>query len=485
MTRSPHPPATDWWPVTSSDTDTLVDHAATVRRSFLGDRAALADIASDCVSAQGGGPASRTAAARLGDPATVVACGQQPAYGAGPAFNLIKIAQAISLARRLEAAGQPAVPVYWSAGEDHDQGEADHCDLLDRRGRPSRLRLGFQRPGASLRHQPMGEAGQAVLAALAEGDGPRLGADWLTGTVARLPDDLAGWCTHLLQELWNDSGLVVLPAHRLRPLWRQRWSVIIADWPATALAERVDALAQAGLPTGLGELAEPPVFADWPVGRRPLTPTEASTLLAEDPDRLSPGAGLRPLLQQLALPVVAYCAGPGEVAYHRQLAPLYDHFTVTPPALLRRWRLRWLPGWWRRAVSAWGLEPTDFDDPGHIPDSPTQADPALADSLQTLELAINRLPDASNIADDRRRLSTGSRRLQNELQRLRRNLTNGRRRRAGHRPLGELHAWLHPRGRPQERVLSTIQLLYHLGPGLTRSLLNDGNQELVSERPVD
>jgi bacillithiol biosynthesis cysteine-adding enzyme BshC len=62
---------------------------------------------------------------------------------------------------------------------------------------------------------------------------------------------------------------------------------------------------------------------------RTFSPGELKELLRDNPGHFSPGAALRPILQDDLLPVAAYVAGPAEVAYFAQIGPLYDHFHIT------------------------------------------------------------------------------------------------------------------------------------------------------------
>jgi len=69
---------------------------------------------------------------------------------------------------------------------------------------------------------------------------------------------------------------------------------------------------------------------------RILEGTELLDLLVSDPGSFSPNAALRPLVQDAALPTVAYIGGPSEVLYHAQLRGLYDRFRVFRPAVIPR-----------------------------------------------------------------------------------------------------------------------------------------------------
>ncbi|HSD67774.1 MAG TPA: bacillithiol biosynthesis BshC, partial [Vicinamibacteria bacterium] len=67
----------------------------------------------------------------------------------------------------------------------------------------------------------------------------------------------------------------------------------------------------------------------WPV-------EEALGRLEDDPVAWSPGALLRPLVQDHLLPTAAYVGGPAEIAYHAQITPSYAHLGIPRPALLPR-----------------------------------------------------------------------------------------------------------------------------------------------------
>src|SRR6516225_1998059 len=69
---------------------------------------------------------------KLAAGATAVITGQQATLFAGPNYTILKAATAIKLAKALDAAGVPAVPVFWVAAEDHDYQEIQSATVLDR-----------------------------------------------------------------------------------------------------------------------------------------------------------------------------------------------------------------------------------------------------------------------------------------------------------------------------------------------------------------
>ncbi|MDL2345945.1 bacillithiol biosynthesis BshC, partial [Deinococcus sp. MIMF12] len=83
-------------------------------------------------------------------------------------------------------------------------------------------------------------------------------------------------------------------------------------------------------------------------GRRFATETREYTredlldLLAADPSRLTPAAGLRPVVQDALLPTLAFVVGPGEIAYGAQLGGVYGLHGLRQPLLWPRLSVTWL-----------------------------------------------------------------------------------------------------------------------------------------------
>jgi len=124
-------------------------------------------------------------AQRLSDPAArVVVTGQQPGLLGGPLYCLAKMLAAARWAAALEAAGEPAVAVFWVATEDHDWAEAAQTAVLAPDG-PRAFDLGPDpEPLAPLGMRTLGPMVEEVLRGIAAAMPGDLYAEWL-GTVAR------------------------------------------------------------------------------------------------------------------------------------------------------------------------------------------------------------------------------------------------------------------------------------------------------------
>jgi len=455
---------TGWFAAGWRSVDELARHADEDHRSV--DRGTLAAILARSLAERQAPAAARAAADRLGGDALAVITGQQPAHGLGPLYTLVKVAHAIAIARGLSALGVPSVAVYWCGSEDHDLGEAGHADLLQRDGDIQRLHRDFDRLGASLRFQDAGTGFAELTRALQALELGHLGRDWWQQHAPQRGEPLGRWTCRVLESLFAADGLVCVEAHQLRPLFVGALERALEAWPEAALAARADELRARGFAPSLGPLASPPLFLDDADGRRPITADQAAPVLATDPTRLSPGAGLRPILQQAALPGIAYVAGPGELAYHAQLAPLYPALRVAPPRLVPRISATLIAPHVARGLERWGCTVADL-----APGRPLPTPAIGADHRELLAELDRALGALAGRAPGDRCIAAAVARLRRERDRLHASLERGARAAAGRIAPGQLRAWLYPHGRPQDRSFAGAQALWCWGPGLARELV--------------
>ncbi len=392
-----------------------------------------------------------------------IVTGQQPAVGGGPLYALVKTAHAIAVARSL---GAHAVPVFWCASEDHDLGEAGHADLIARDGSLRRFSGTLGDGRASLRFRPAALWWDALIGHCAQHLGPGVGRAWLEQHQPRADENMGAWTCRLLSALFDAHALVCVEGHDLRPLWRTTLERALVAWPTESLAELRQRLLAEGAADAFGPLDQAPLFADRPTGRTAVETGEARALLANDATVLSPGAALRPILQQAALPAAVYVGGPGELAYHRFIMPLYAALGVPAPQLIPRCSLTLVPSWVQRGCQRWQVTPEAIA--GQAPALPSTSSSLLAPldaALRTLESEA--LPDSH-----RRRLHAGIARLRRERAHMAASLARGDRQVAERPAWGALQGWLHPRGERQERTLSLFQAVWQFGPGIADRLVD-------------
>ncbi len=340
------------------DPDALL--AAVRRTDWPNDRAALAETLEANLARLEAPEAARVNARRLGEEGGfAVVAGHQPALFGGPLFLLWKIAGVLRIAADLTArAGGELqfVPVFWNATEDHNAAEFARVLLLDREHDIQRLRIeADDRPRIAAAWPAT--AAEAVLAEVEE---LLPETEFMPGLLATIRESMAGSLgqmqTRLLLRWFGRSGLVVLEPGWLRP---QAAPVL-----RRALLEADEARARIAAETGAmeGEGYTPPLPVP-PEGRtlvyhvhddeRHRLRTEGEDFVSEEcglhhdradlleeldaaPDHFSPSAALRPVVQARILPVAAYVAGGGELAYHRQLPGLFDLFGAAMPPIIPR-----------------------------------------------------------------------------------------------------------------------------------------------------
>ncbi len=398
---------------------------------------------------------------QLADPASVVVVtGQQPAVGGGPMYSLVKLAHAIVIAKRLADEGVPALAWFWCASEDHDLGEANHADLVLRDGSIARVSADLGPGRAALRWRPAALWWDQLVARCRAQLGTGLGSRWLIERAPHGDEGMGAWTCRLIRDLCAGEPVVACEAHLLRPLWAQRLNAACAAWPAAELVARQRELLHYGHADPFGPLPRAPLFHDTSAGRVPvLAPGDLPT------DTLSPGAALRPVLQQLALPAAAAVLGTGELAYHAALGPAYAALGAQRPQLITRCSLTLLPQWAERAAQRLGLSPDALAD-GASPEPSPPHDPR-SDRLTAVAHAIDKLGDATD-----RRIVGAQVRLRRELDRLARSLARGARLAAGLPSPGSISGLLRPRGKRQERTLSLFQAVWQHGPGLMANLVH-------------
>ncbi len=297
--------------------------------------------------------AAADALARPG--ALCVVTGQQPGLLLGPLFTLHKAWTAVALARRLEArTGRRTVPVFWSAGDDSDFAEIASAVLPESTGKLARFALGGGDLPAGGMVGELGTDGSARVLADAE---PLL-REWPGGgalrTLAARALERAGDHGELaaawLYALLPDTGLVVVDGrraelrHAAAPLF-ERYAASRAA-VGEAVRETGRRLEAAGYRARITDPSTDQALFDARDGRRlPFAGDDAA--LAERartaPGTLSPNVLLRPLVQDTVFPNVATIAGPGEVAYHAQLAGAYARLGVGMPVLFPRFEATWVP----------------------------------------------------------------------------------------------------------------------------------------------
>jgi len=292
--------------------------------------------------------------------AVAVVTGQQVGLLGGPALTLGKALSAVAWSRRLTAQGIPAVPVFWMASHDHDLAEV--C-TVQRLGAPPLVLETSLASGTSVGRRALG-AGidplvHAWLAAL-----PTVPSTSLRRAIEDAYAEDASFAqafARLLAHATRGLGLVILDPDD-RALASLARDVIARELFGPVRSPGVLALARARLERA-GEREVVPTDRDllqlfWAdehrirrrlrLGATGVETTDGRALATADlvqclelvPERLTPAALLRPIIQDAILPTIAYVAGPTERRYLAQTDELYAWAEVPQARVVLRGSMR-------------------------------------------------------------------------------------------------------------------------------------------------
>jgi bacillithiol synthase len=424
-------------------------------------------------------PAAAAAAwSPLRDPtARVVVTGQQPGCAGGALLVLYKAATAVEVARRTSAAtGRPVVPVFWNATDDEDFEEIARIAWPSGTGGLDFLELprAGRRAGGWVGDLPAAgdqAAAEHMLAAL---DAPRRAA--LATCLPATAMDHGDWVGELLARVFPELAILDARSAALRRAAAPLFARYLAQRQAApgvlhAAAEHVRA---AGF--------SPVLASDSAARALYLTPQRHRQKLADDfrpleealrlhPEHVSPSVVLRPLLQDIVLPVIAQVVGPAELAYLMELRGLRTLLGVPEPVLVLRASCTLMePASWA-ATQALGILARELvREPEQALQRVAQTSTPRADlaaAFAGLDAALLRLaPEAGARDRATRRLASIRDELAGELDsRARAALV------ASHPELAPLPALLRPRGRPQERLIAGTWALATWGANSREVLL--------------
>lgn len=279
--------------------------------------------------------------------AVVVLAGQQPGLVGGALLVAHKAATAVALARRLQlVTDRPVVPVFLLATQDHDTSEIDHLDLID----DATSILVRLRCRVRPRHEQFSRARwdradldrvYAHLSSICTSLNifESASSPGVSGAEEGIP--IADPVRDLLLRAFGPLGLRVVDAHRLGPRVPGILNRALdeAESSRSILASGARALAALNLVPAFDPADVRPLVLESRNGRRQrLRPDDldAARRLRDHPDDFSPHAALRPIVQALALPVVAQVCGPSELLYLAQARALHEQFDAWAPLLVPR-----------------------------------------------------------------------------------------------------------------------------------------------------
>lgn len=436
--------------------------------------------------------------------AVLVVAGQQPAFLGGPLYDVCKALHAIRLARALaEAWGCAVVPAFWNHADDHDVAEVHHLWIQT----PSlELRkLGLR--GASSGKRPLSriiyDEERHALRATAE----LLRSDLFVAPgreqeldlfLPRDGESFSNAFTRLLLHLFGRHGLVVIEPDWIRPVLSRHLAELVVLDVRGELERGAASLAARGLPVAIDPTQAALVFHLRQEERHALrsveggfrfdeepgsrTATELAAEIVQAPAEYAPGGLLRPLVQDLALPVCAYVGGWGELGYHAQIAGLRRRAGAPSTPFVPRLSVTLVDPETRAACEKLGVSVEDvLRAGGHLGETadPAQETPAVVAKLRSV--GVRATEDLAALRDELAQLDRGlAAQIRRTAQRIEEALETlaGKAERVhanasgrGRHHLRRLNQGLVPRGEPQERVRGAVEFVPRFGTGWLDELL--------------
>lgn len=301
---------------------------------------------------------------RLRNPKTVaILTGQQVGLFSGSLYTIYKTASAIALAKRYkhEFPDYDFVPIFWLEAEDHDYDEVSSVTILvgnetktlcyDEKNYAERKMLGRTRFSEGI--EPFVNE---VLSLLPTSDFKEELASLIQTSYKQGETFLTAFAK-FMGALFKDDGLVFLSSDdaKFKSLVKDVFIKEFETFPKNS----EEVIAQSARLEDEGYEAQAkvkPINFYWidEQGKRwrleasnekyfqlkPSREEVLKTVLMETvynaPEKLSPNVILRPIVQDKALPTLAYVAGPSEVAYWAQLKRAYQFFNVNMPLVVPR-----------------------------------------------------------------------------------------------------------------------------------------------------
>ena len=321
------------WPITPAG---WTSAAQAVRGRFDGD-AWLTQLAPAL-----GETATLPALTRAAASGIVVTTGQQAGLFGGHMLTLVKALSARALADSIErATGMPCATIFWAATDDADFVEAASVKIPGT-GQATTLAL-TQAPPAGT---PMSKAPIAGIAPLLAAMAACAGSsgDLATESLRRIYRDgvtIGDAYLAFMRELLAPWGIAVLDASHPAVLQAGRVTLLESLAKAAEIERSLDAWNEALGRAGFKAQVESVpglslVFANEQGIKRRVPVSEAAAIATGDTP-LSPNVLLRPIIEVAILPTVAYAAGPGEIAYFAQIAPIATALKVPRPIAVPRW----------------------------------------------------------------------------------------------------------------------------------------------------
>ncbi|TDL89732.1 bacillithiol biosynthesis cysteine-adding enzyme BshC [Vibrio vulnificus] len=334
-----------------------------MNRSFLRDE--LSDYIQQYMSRLSFSEAVKGNIGRLRrDDSVVVIGGQQAGLLSGPLYTIHKVISIIKLAEEQEKKlGQPVIPVFWIAGEDHDLAEVNHVYVM-KNGKPDKKTYPSYQPYKTMVSDVELETEKAEkwLEEIIETYGETEFTNKLLidmKEIIKRSHTFVDFFAELIHEWFNEYGLLLVDAGDpdLRRIEKVYFESMVNE--SGRIAEVVEEQQSFMHAKGYAKMIEmdkraanlfyyDPEKKDRCLlerveggfsgknGEVSFTGEELLQIAKNHPERLSNNVITRPLMQEMLFPVLAFVSGPGEIAYWAELKKVFELFSMKMPPIIPR-----------------------------------------------------------------------------------------------------------------------------------------------------
>lgn len=310
---------------------------------------------------------------KLKEPNSVVVIGgQQAGILTGPLYSIHKIISILKLAEQKEKElGVPVVPVFWIAGEDHDFQEVNHVNVpiqkkVDKWTYPEKVWQKKMVSDIQLDKELCLSWVKNVIETFGETEHTNALLEFAQEQILK-STTFVDFFAHIVMELFKEDGLLIVDSGNadFRQLQKEflKQQIDQHDAITFSLLEQQKEISKAGFPLAIeaSEHSANLFYYDSKRQERILleydrelerfvgksgavsfSEHELVELVNENPACLSNNVVTRPLMQEWLFPVIAFIAGPGEIAYWAELKLVFEHFNIKMPPIVPRLNITFL-----------------------------------------------------------------------------------------------------------------------------------------------
>ena len=493
----------EFYPSAVANHDDLVKRVPEVLSNYTTDRNKLGDILRRQNTAFGAGAETLANIERLrAADCVAVLTGQQAGLFTGPLYTIYKALTAIRSAACLTQAGINAVPVFWTATEDHDFEEISAAFAVATDGSLVEAKIGLsesedEKPVGDI---PLDASIETVLndwmSVLPASESKKEIEELLRDAYTTGSTIGEAFCK-LIAKLFARFGLIVFDPldkeakNLCSPIYRA--AVERGDEIVRQLLARSERLEAAGYHSQvLIEKEYVPLFWHDGEGKRrslkqiddgvyrvngtsqKITTEQLLNAAGGEPQRLSPGVMLRPVVQDFLFPTICYFGGGAEIAYFAQTSEVYHILERPVTPILHRQGFTIVEPKHSRTMEKYNLTLNDLFAGlekllprivDRVIDAKTPA--VFADAEEKINTELNRLDGqlssidttlAESLAKRRRKIIYHIGALRNKFRR-----TSVEKDETVKRRMKSLFTTLLPNGALQERTLNFVQFADRYG----------------------